>query len=367
MAEWGKGIGSWFWQDDFWVLKGYSWSDLTPEKIPGYPDYRDIISYPFFFSIIMLMLKYFIFYPLILSPLTESLGLPNRKHRKPIKSKFLENVFSQFGVHLPKDVMKDSIANMQWPQRKVERWLRRKQASLKLTVHEKFVDNFYTWVYKSLFFVYGLKVISQQPYFHDISNCWENYPHQAVDDGLWWYYMIGVSFCTSQTISFINQPIKTETIVIIIHHFITVALLGFSWVTNCVRIGSLILLLHEASDTVILIGKVFRYLKYEKTTDCCFALFIVVWFTTRVYIFPTFILKSIMFDLPANITDIPALYVFEILLFGIFALNMKWTVMIIAMIYRKLVQGVVDDLRSSDEYDTNEDTEDFSDARLSSN
>ena len=364
--QWGKGIGSWFWSESFWTPVGYTWEDLTKEKIPGYPDHRDIITYPFLFTIIMLILKNAIVQPLIVSPLTHKLGIPNRKHRKPLKNKLLEGLYHQYGVTLPKDVLLEVSRSLHWTSRKVERWLRRKQASLKQSEHEKFVDTAYTWGYKAGILFFGLTVLYDKPYAWNVDALWENFPEQAVDDGIWWLYMIGVSFCTAQTVAIFNQPIKRESIIMIIHHSITVALMGFSWVMNCVRSGALILILHEVNDVILLLGKCFRYLNNELATDICFTFFVISWMVTRLYLFPAYILKSIFYDLPPHMSQVPALYAFEILLSCIFLLNVYWAVMIAAMVYRKFVEGAVKDLRSSDEYDTNEDTEDFSDCKLSS-
>lgn len=38
---------------------------------------------------------------------------------------------------------------------------------------------------------------------------------------------------------------------LVVHHMATLALLWFSWLTNFVRIGALVLLLHDAVDIVL--------------------------------------------------------------------------------------------------------------------
>ena len=267
---------------------------------------------------------------------------------------------------LPADVLKTATSTLHWTPRKVERWLRRKNASLRLTTHDKFIEVAYCWIFHGIIAVYGVIVLYSKPYTWNISLCWDGYPYQEVKADLWWFYMMGLTFFWSQTIMLLPQPVKTETIAQYVHHGFTILLMLLSWVTNTVRVGTLVLILHEFSDILLLPGKLVRYLNWKTSTTIFFALFIMTWVFTRVFVFPLWIMRSILFELPDHMSAIPALYVFITLLTGLMFLNLRWTYMIGRMVYVNTVIGEINDFRSSDEYDTNEDTEDFSDARLSS-
>ena len=354
-------VGEWFWNEDFWTPANYTWKDLHPDQIEGFPDYRQMLEYSFYFSTFMLAMKHLILFPLVFSPLTEKLGVPNRRHRKPESNEVLESMFWKYGVKPPQKTLSEFAIKLQWSKRKIQRWLRRRKASIQQTVYEKSVENFYILLYKFAFLVYGFYVFSDKEYVWELSKCWDDYPKQAVGADLRWYYVIGISYCVSQAVSLFGQPMRSETATILFHHLITVMLLGFSWVVNCVRIGALILLIHELSDTFLQVGKLGNYLKWTTVTDISFVLFLAVWCSSRVYYFPFYILNNIVFHLPPYIAVIPALYFFELLLLGILGLDIYWTYLIANMIYRKLTVGVVQDLRSSDEFDSNEDTEECSD------
>ena len=50
------------------------------------------------------------------------------------------------------------------------------------------------WLYYTCIFFYGLNVLWNKPWMWDIKHCWYNYPHHSIENDIWWYYMIEMSF-----------------------------------------------------------------------------------------------------------------------------------------------------------------------------
>ena len=71
-----------------------------------------------------------------------------------------------------------------------------------------------------------------------------------------------------------------------LHHIVTITLLVFSYICNFVRVGSIILLLHDSADFWLELAKITSYASYKKVCDTSFIIFTLVWFVTRLTFFP---------------------------------------------------------------------------------
>jgi len=90
-----------------------------------------------------------------------------------------------------------------------------------------------------------------------------------------------------------------------VHHIATILLLSFSYIVNFVRIGSLVLVVHDCGDiwlevlypfvfflfrfcVVCLLqsAKMAKYARAQKLCDTLFGIFALVWFLTRLCYYP---------------------------------------------------------------------------------
>lgn len=77
----------------------------------------------------------------------------------------------------------------------------------------------------------------------------------------------------------------------VFHHLVTIYLFGFSHLTNTI-VGGVVLLLHDSSDIFIGFSRIFSETKYSKTCACCFVIALIIYFYTRLLIFPYVIYVS---------------------------------------------------------------------------
>jgi len=84
--------------------------------------------------------------------------------------------------------------------------------------------------------------------------------------------------------------------IMIMHHVVTIALIGLSYYYSMYRVGSSVLLVHDVSDIFLELGKCFNYMNWETASNITFAIFAIVFFVSRLIIYPYHILSSVLFD-----------------------------------------------------------------------
>lgn len=84
---------------------------------------------------------------------------------------------------------------------------------------------------------------------------------------------------------FVDRKLK-DFIPSMIHHFCAMGLLALSYYAGTMRGGTVVLILHDPADVVLSTGKLFRLIHQPLLLNVTFAFLVVVWFTTRIVLFP---------------------------------------------------------------------------------
>lgn len=71
---------------------------------------------------------------------------------------------------------------------------------------------------------------------------------QHLPNDVYWYYMVEMGFYVSLLLSLCMDARRKDFLQMILHHLVTLGLVAFSWATNLVRIGALVLCLHDTVD-----------------------------------------------------------------------------------------------------------------------
>jgi len=71
-----------------------------------------------------------------------------------------------------------------------------------------------------------------------------------------------------------------------VHHVVTLCLLGFSWACNLVRIGTLVLIIHDFADIPLEGAKLMTYVKKQRLADSIFVVFTTCWMVSRIGLLP---------------------------------------------------------------------------------
>ncbi|KAG5062936.1 hypothetical protein JHK85_004119 [Glycine max] len=126
--------------------------------------------------------------------------------------------------------------------------------------------------------------------------------------------------------------------------------------TRFVRVGSVVLALHDASDVFIETGKMSKYSGAETTASIAFILFVLCFTVTRIIYYPFWILRSTSYEvvhaLKMDLVDGPLYYyVFNALLYFLLVLHIYWWVLMLRMLVKQIQEKgkVSEDIRSDSE------------------
>ena len=221
---------------------------------------------------------------------------------------------------------------------------------------------------------------------------WLDFPHQDVEPGMIWYYLIQSAYNLEALLSLLELSLtvsvnfgRTSTNDVVssgssvqkqrllpfptlsvgwsptvrgdfremfIHHVITNLLVIGSSFFRLTRAGSMVFLVHDISDVPVDLSKLANFLKWKVSTATCFFLMVLVWCCTRLGVLPFTIYRSILTEgwmvCSSGVVD-PIYYVhfrhfFNTLMGLLIFLHLAWFTMFIQMGYVLIRKGEAHDL-----------------------
>ncbi|ODM90846.1 Ceramide synthase 6, partial [Orchesella cincta] len=328
-----------FWSPDFWLPPGTSWEDVQPSEDKGlnYPNYKDAF-YAIPLAICMVYIRRLVERTFLIK-WGNWLGVGQKN---PVKSNIappnedLTQAYKKTGGRLRQDELESLSKRTDMDIRQLERWMRQTRADFrnqsKLT---KFCECGWRCICYIFSFSFGLFVMWDKPWFWDLKHCWYDYPHHSVSNDVWWYYLFGGSYycCLFITQAFIDAKRK-DFWEMLVHHVVTIFLLGFSWICNLIRIGTFILILHDCADIFLEGMKMSLYANKDRLGERIFAVFILIWVVTRLVIYPFYVLHSFIFEAPKIMATFPAYWMLFGLLFVLQILHIFWTFFIVKAVIK---------------------------------
>jgi len=289
-----------FWAPSFWLIDDVTWSNLSSTPELRLPAANDIAFIPWIAILLILTRK--VVERWIGEPLAITLGIPPKISR--LKRNFKENpILEKLFLSLKSSSSADFAAltsKTDLSSRQIDSWLRRRQriadSAKKPQLIDKFKEGAWRLVFYVFIFTYGCVVLWSKPWFWSSRLWWSGWPKHPLEDSIRWYYLIEASFYSSLMFSQFTDVRRKDFWQMFIHHIVTLCLMFASWFTNTVRIGSLVLLLHDAVDWILESTKMAAYAKYETVSMVLVACFGSVWFGTRLVVFPVYIIKSCYTD-----------------------------------------------------------------------
>lgn len=121
----------------------------------------------------------------------------------------------------------------------------------------RFMEQFYTAVYFSVFGPFGLWVMSRTPvWYFNTRGMYEGFPHKTHEAVFKAYYLLQASYWTQQMLVLLlmlEKPRK-DFMELVAHHFITIALIWCSYRFHFTYMGIAIYITMDISDFFLAVG-----------------------------------------------------------------------------------------------------------------
>jgi len=166
-----------------------------------------------------------------------------------------------------------------------------------------------TQIYKTLTYialsVTGYILLKDEDYYPkslgghgDIEQMWVDLPYQKQSKNIYLYYVIALSYHLHSIIDQFKYYGKPSFGDMMLHHIITIGLILFSFFNNYVRIGTLVLYLHDISDICGSLSKITLHSKYDIITMISYTGLLLSWVYFRLIVYPFQVINSALKQVP---------------------------------------------------------------------
>ncbi|CAG5126840.1 unnamed protein product, partial [Candidula unifasciata] len=249
------------------------------------------------------------------------------------------------------------LKQLNMTEKQVQRWLFKRRLREVPSSMYKFTECSWQLLFYTVSFSYGLYALWDKPWLWVTVNCWIGWPKQHIDNDIFILYLLELSFYWSLlfAIFFKRDYQKKDKNEMIMHHLVTILLIYFSWACNFVRVGSLVLVVHDVADPWLNIAKMLKYAKYQMLCEIFFGILIFTWIVSRLVVYPLWVLNASAVEIHDYVTTFPAYWFFNGLLFVLQLLHIMWTYFILHIVFEKLRTGTIEkDARSESDSEVND-------------
>ncbi|KAH9425896.1 Ceramide synthase 1 [Dermatophagoides pteronyssinus] len=225
----------------------------------------------------------------------------------------------------------------------------------------KFIESGWAFSFYSLTTIIAFYIIQNNDFLNDPSRIFADFKiEQPIPSTIKYLYWMEIGFYIHSiyAVYFINSW-KYDSLVMIIHHAVTLFLLLFSYWARVYNVGVVVIYFHDICDVILegskcLVCLKFSLIKYLESKIRIINLiwFIVAWFYYRIYLFPMIALMESIKFINTTLTNDLLTFVYGLFIFLwiIYCLNIFWAMLIINLIINSVWRKnrKIDDPRDSD-------------------
>mmetsp|Transcript_57987 Transcript_57987/g.149240 ORF Transcript_57987/g.149240 Transcript_57987/m.149240 type:complete len:329 (-) Transcript_57987:72-1058(-) len=161
-------------------------------------------------------------------------------------------------------------------------------------------DSVFKCSYYAAMTVWSLALLRDEPWMPwvlggrgEMRFCWtDGYPFQPVSAELRRFYLTAVGYHLSEAAMLLLQARLPDFWEMLLHHTVACSLVVFSYALNYVRIGSLVLTLHGATDVLVYASKALVDTGMNGLLVTTYLCLIVAYAWFRIFVFPVYIMHS---------------------------------------------------------------------------
>ncbi|XP_069074621.1 ceramide synthase 2 [Pleurodeles waltl] len=340
-------IYDFIWWDNLWLPVNLTWADIEDHDGFVFAKASDLyVSLPmaFFFLIIRLIFERY-----VATPFSRVLGVKEKKKIKASPNATLEKFYKSSTKHPMQNDLEHLAQQTGHSVRQVERWFRTRRNQDRPSTLKKFREACWRFTFYLVAFIAGMAVLMDKPWFYDLHEVWAGFPKQTLLPSQYWYYMIELGFYWSLLFRVAFDVKRKDFKEQVIHHLATIILISFSWCANYIRVGTLIMALHDSSDYLLESGKMFNYAGWKNLCNNIFVVFAIVFFISRLVIFPFWIIHCTWVYPVETYAPFFGYYFFNVMLMILQCLHIFWAYLILCMVYKFVTGQVLEDERSDPE------------------
>ncbi|XP_060931037.1 ceramide synthase 5-like [Limanda limanda] len=349
-------FSAWFWSDRFWLPENVTWADLEhPPPGEEYPRAGDVLyALPLSAGVFLLRL---LFERLVAKPCAHILQIQAGVPRQALPSAALEKLY--LSKTNPDTRQLEGLSKqLDWDVRKIQRWFRIRRSQDRPSKQTKFCESMWRFTFYLGIFIYSIRHLWVAPWMWNTRICWDKFPFQALSPGQYTHYIAELAFYWSLMFSQFTDIKRKDFMIMLVHHMATIILITFSYANNMLRAGTLVMCVHDASDIFLEAAKLANYAKYQRLCDGLFVMFSIVFFITRLVIYPFWIVNSVLFESWEIGGPYQAWWLFNGLLLVLQALHIIWFYLIARIAIKAIFKGKVSkddrsDVDSSSEEEIN--------------
>uniref|UniRef100_H3D0H7 Ceramide synthase 4b n=2 Tax=Tetraodon nigroviridis TaxID=99883 RepID=H3D0H7_TETNG len=339
------------WRQELWLPPGVTWGHMERLAHSERPLPQDLlVALPL--SLGFVALRFLFERPSGLSspPMGRCLGVRNRTQARAAPSPEMESFYTQRSRHPTQSEIATLMTLCGKTQRQIETWFRCRRNQDRPCQTKRFGEASWRFCFYLTSFTFGLASLMNAPWFWNLRECWAQYPVQVMERAHYWYYMLELGFYLSLLLRISVDVRRKDFREQVIHHLATITLLSFSYCANYIRIGTLVMLLHDSSDILLESAKMFNYgTGWKSTSDALFVVFAGVFLVTRLIIFPRKIIHTTLVLSMESFEPFAGYYFFNAMLMVLQALHIFWAWLILRMVYKFLKGNLEGDERSDEE------------------